>query len=102
MRTPGWVVLATVLAVMMVGPVANAADQTPPPKPGVVTPQTAATNPDDMFSPPLRGTPGGRISGGTRGLHPVGPGAPKPAPLSSAGSGASMKTTQEAQLPVAH
>jgi hypothetical protein len=102
MPTPGLLVFATLMSMMIAVSTAGAADQTPPPKPGVVAPQTTATTPDDMFSPPMRGTPGGRISGGTRGLHPVSPATssqPKP-PASSAGGGSATKTTQEAQLPV--
>jgi hypothetical protein len=89
----GLVVLA---AAMSFGAMADAAAQTTPPaKPGVVTPPHEASPADDFFAPPMRGTPGGRISGGTRGLgKPTG--ATPPPPPAAGG----VKTTQGALLPV--
>ena len=58
-----------------------AAQPAPPPKPGLVIPpvrEPPAT--DETFLPPLRGTPGGRISGGTRGLQRPGGTASPAAP----------------------
>jgi hypothetical protein len=55
-----------------------AAQQTPPPKPSGKPPQPDATAGTDLFLPPMRGNPDGRISGGTRGLD-------RPAPSWSTG-----------------
>ncbi len=83
-------------ATLSLGAVDGAAAQTTPPaKPGVVTPPHEPSPADDFFAPPMRGTPGGRISGGTRGLgKPTG--ATPPPPPAAGG----VKSTQEALLPV--
>ena len=63
------------------------AQQTPPPKSNTKPPQPDAA-PDDLFLPPMRGTPDGRISGGTRGVeHHAGATGTPAARIPPAGSG---------------
>ena len=67
------------------------AQQTPPPKPSAAVPQADTAPAGDAFLPPIRGTPDGRISGGTRGLElPSG----KPGyPLAGSPQGAAPRNT---------
>ena len=91
---------------------AAAAQPNAPPKTGAAsTPPHEESAADDLFLPPLRGTPGGRISGGTRGIATGGlPSAqptPTPTPTSTptparAGGGKSaVKSTPARLIPVA-
>ena len=60
-----------------------AAQPTPPAKSNAATPPADPTPANDAFLPPLRGTPDGRVSGGTRGLE-LPPGTPATSPGSHA------------------
>jgi hypothetical protein len=66
MRITRPVFAVAALVVAMAG--GAAAQQTTPVKPGPAPQKPDASTGDDQFLPPLRGTPDGRISGGTRGL----------------------------------
>ncbi len=78
----------------------SAAGQTPPTtktSPSVATTQPSAE--DDVFTPLLRGTPGGRMSGGTRGLSPRPVGAIG-APTSPPPRPANVRPAPESPSPV--
>jgi hypothetical protein len=66
------------------------AQQSTPPKAATAPQPRDASAVDDLFLPPMRGTPDGRISGGTRGLHKPSPQpvADVPPTLPSTGPGA--------------
>lgn len=95
-------VLAGALAVVMPGSaVAQQASQS---KPRATAPQPETAPTGDAFMPPIRGTPDGRISGGTRGLERL----PKPSDTPSwqnqqpAAGGAQGGSPQAATAPATH
>jgi hypothetical protein len=108
MRSKIRIVTMLVVAAAMAGAItADAAAQqtakTPKPATAPSTPPTEAG--DDLFIPPLRGTPNGRISGGTRGLGQAAAQLPpqptNPAPHQSGTGKASLRQTPDALLPAA-
>ncbi len=71
--------LAIAGAAFAVAPAIARAQQAAPPK-NTASPQPRENSAvSDLFVPPMRGTPDGRISGGTRGLH-----RPSPQPVADA------------------
>jgi hypothetical protein len=94
--------LLIVLIALAAGePTVSAAAATQPPTNTKTTPVAQPPQPqsdDDIFAPLMRGTPGGRISGGTRGIRPraATPALESvtPAPTHASGAGSNVKDVQ--------
>jgi hypothetical protein len=97
----GTSLLIVLIALAATGPTVSAAaatQTTPNPKTTPVSQPPQQQSDDDIFTPLMRGTPGGRISGGTRGIRPraASPAIESvtPAPTAAGGAGAEFKDVQ--------
>jgi hypothetical protein len=60
-------VLATLILILMAAPSSSGFSAEPPSTPPVVRESTTKASSAPVYKPPLRGAPGGRVGGGTRG-----------------------------------